>query len=135
MNRKVYQHIASRLEAIENCRKSGNDEWLHRHGDAIEWLVKNHLPSGSGVDLGTRFDDVKSKPDRLVFEMSFHHMDEHGGYDGWTSHQVVVTPSLAHGFLLSVKGRDRNDIKDYLHEIYSYALDVEVDDAVLANVA
>ena len=30
---QLYQHIARCLTAQENCRKTGNTEWLSRHGD------------------------------------------------------------------------------------------------------
>jgi hypothetical protein len=57
-------------------------------------------------------------------------MDEHGGYDGWTEHSIIVTPDLASGFDLRVNGRDRRDIKEYLAEIFGYALDADIDDSV-----
>lgn len=80
------------------------------------------LPSGSGIDRGTIIDRERSRPDRIVLVCSFHHMNEHGYYDGWTDHEVIVRPSLAWGFTLRVTGRDRNGIKDYLHDVYMHAL-------------
>jgi hypothetical protein len=94
--------------------------------DLARHLVKDYLPSGSGFDAGTTLDEGASSPDKLVFDTSFHHMDEHGGYDGWTEHKVIVTPSLAHGCDLRVTGRDRNDIKSYIGETFAHALDTEV---------
>jgi hypothetical protein len=38
---------------MENCRKSGNDGWLEKHGQEIMDIVKNDMPSGSGFDNGT----------------------------------------------------------------------------------
>ena len=52
-------------------------------------------------------------------------MDEHGGYDGWTEHKIIVTPSLVYGFELRVTGKDRNDIKDYIAEVMHGALSVK----------
>jgi hypothetical protein len=80
------------------------------------------MPSGSGVDIGTKLDLGESTSDKLVFSASFHHMDEHGGYDGWTDHKIIVTPSLQFGFNLKITGRDRNQIKDYLSDIFHTAL-------------
>jgi hypothetical protein len=116
---KHYQAIASKLDAMDNCRKAGNDEWLEKHEQDIMDIVKNEFPSGSGFDSGTKLNWDKSTPEKLVFETSFHHMDEGGCYDGWTDHTITVTPSLQFGFNLKVSGRDRNDIKDYIHEIFS----------------
>ena len=113
-----YSEMASLIAAIENCRQSNNVEWLQRHSTTLAAMVKNSAPSGSGIDCGTQIDMHKSKAERLVFTMSFHHMDESGGYDGWTEHEVIVTPSLASGFELRITGRDRNGIKEYLGQIY-----------------
>lgn len=123
---KLYQRIASKMAARINCTASGNTVWFARHTVDIEDLVRDHMPSGSGVDCGTQLDFDNSQPNRMVFVLSFHHMDENGGYDGWTSHQVIVTPSLAYGIDVRVTGRDRNWIKDYLTGLYQDALTTEV---------
>lgn len=120
-NRTVAIHLSSLLQSIENCRNSGNSEWLDKHETALETLVKNYLPSGSGFDSGTSFDAEESRPNKLVFHTSFHHMDEMGGYCGWTDHTVTVTPCFE-GFEISVSGRNRNDIKDYIVDVFNHAL-------------
>jgi hypothetical protein len=117
----LYQAIARRAVAVANCHRSGNDEWLQRHRLAIRHLVRNHLPSGSGIDNGVHWRE-DSTADRLRFALSFHHMNADGFYDGWTDHVITVRPDLAYGFALSVSGRDRNGIKDYLAETMHAAL-------------
>lgn len=117
MNKPLYQHIALTLEALRNCEASGNTEWARRHRERVA-EYENMLPSGSGFDTGTRISIEESTPDKLVLVTSYHHMDEHGTYDGWTDHKIVITPSLAHGFSMKIGGRDRNDIKDYIGEVY-----------------
>ena len=102
--------IASTLIAIENCQRDGK---LH--------ALEDSLPSGSGIDGGTKIDK-SSKPDRLILTMSFHHMDETGTYDGWTEHAIIVKPSLAFGVDIKITGRDKNGIKEYLAEVYQDAL-------------
>jgi len=118
----LYQELSSLLLAIENCEKAGNHEWHSKHRDNIKSLVSDLMPSGSGIDSGTSFDFDASKPERLVLSFGYHHMDEGGGYDGWTYHTAVVKPSLAFDFDLRITGPDRNGIKDYLHECYEVAL-------------
>lgn len=118
----IYQEISSLLQAIENCTKSNNTEWQSRHEDTINTLCKEFMPSGCGIDCGTKLDWNKSQPERIVFNVPFHHMDENGFYDGWTDYTVIVKPSLADGFDLRIKGKDRNCLKDYLAEIYSWHL-------------
>lgn len=118
----AYKTIAGCLSAMTRC----NAEWQGRHADTIETICKDYLPGGSGFDAGTKLDMDASKPDKLVFLTSFHHMDEAGGYDGWTEHRVTVRPSLIHDFVLTISGRDRNDIKDYIAECFSVALRVDV---------
>jgi hypothetical protein len=72
-----------------------------------------------GFDNGTTLDMDASNPEKLVFQTSFHHMDENGCYSGWTSHRVVVVPSLAFGIRLHIGGEDRNDIKSYIFESFT----------------
>ncbi len=114
----LYKVLASTLEAIANCRKSDNMEWEEKHAQRLEKLCAEHLPSGSGLDNGSHLDLAKSNSEKLVIAASFHHMDEHGFYDGWTRHTITVKASLAHGIQVSVSGADRNDIKEYLHETF-----------------
>jgi len=121
---KLYKQIASTIVARENCRKSGNDEWFARHTECLEACEKQ-LPSGSGFDAGTSIDLEKSTSDKFVLKTAFHHMDEYGGYDGWTEHTVTVKPNLLHDFELVIGGRNRNDIKDYIHETFDHVLTEE----------
>lgn len=121
----LYQAIASLVSARLNCIKSGNVEWKSRHHDAIEQLVE-FLPSGSGIDNGTKIDLDASTPEKLVFTFGFHHMNDAGMYDGWTEHILTVRPSLQFDIATTISGRNRNDIKDYLYETYGYALTQDV---------
>ena len=126
MTRKAYAVIANKFQAFLNCVKSGNLEWKDKHSDAIEEIVKDEFPSGSGFDAGTTFNFDESKPERLVFDTSFHHMNDGGYYDGWTEHKVIVTPSLVTGFDLRVTGKDKRDIKDYIGECFHQCLNAEI---------
>ena len=118
----LYQEIASLVQARQNCIEKQNSEWQANHEEKINQLCCEYMPSGSGIDCGTKIDFDASNPEKLVFNLSFHHMNENGMYDGWTEHQAIVTPSLAFGFNLKFTGKNRNQIKEYLHDIYSSAL-------------
>ncbi len=115
---RLYKELAALVDAVQNCRKSNNTEWEAEHRDSIETLVKNYLPSGGGIDTGTKLDLEASTPNKLVFHFSYHHMNDAGMYDGWTDHVLTVTPDLRYGFDTRISGKDRNDIKEYLYEIY-----------------
>lgn len=128
MKRPLYQVIAQTLQAYQNCVASGNTDWEDRHDQLLEAIERDLLPSGSGVDSGTTIDRVWSKPDRLILQTSFHHMTDHGYYDGWTEHRVAITPSLAHGIEVKIGGRDRNDIKNYLGDLLDETLRQDVSD-------
>ena len=113
--------LAGLLDAIGNCERSGNAEWKVRHETKLHALCAAWLPSGSGVDCGTQLLRDRSTPSRLVFALSFHHMNDAGMYDGWTEHTAVVTPTFS-GVDVRITGRDRNGIKDYLAELLRDAL-------------
>lgn len=125
---KLYQQLAQTLSSFIFCRDGDIDrqEWQDRHETRLEDLVKEHLPSGSGFNAGTKIDLDESKPDRIVFTTSFHHLNEAGYYDGWTEHKVILKPSLAYGFRLTIHGRDRNQIKEYIHDVFHSALNLDI---------
>ncbi len=128
MKKPLYQALAAAIDAARICEENGNTEWRARHLDRVRSLVREHMPSGSGIDDGTKIDLAASFADRLVFSAPFHHMDEYGCYDGWTEHIITVRPSLAWGFRLTISGRDRNGIKDYLIDVFAEALKRDVDE-------
>ncbi len=120
--------LARKFGAYKNCEETKNTEWLARHAETIMELVDKYLPHGSGFDSGTTFEFVASKPNRLVFTTSYHHMDDSGGYCGWTYHDVIVTPDLQSGFNLRVTGLNKRDIKDYIGEYFYNCLSHTVDE-------
>jgi hypothetical protein len=126
----LYKALARLVGAYHRCLSPDANEsqrsWADKHRDRVEELVKEHMPSGSGFDSGTKLDLDESTENRLVFHTSFHHMNENGFYDGWTEHSVHVTPHLAFDFRLRITGRNRNDIKDYMHDLFHDALLLEV---------
>lgn len=123
----LYQILASLAQAYQNCAQSGN-EWARMHDDRAEALVKHYLPSGSGWDLGTRMPIDDCNGEKLLFIGSFHHMNDAGMYDRWTDHVITVRGSLLSGMDLKISGRNRNDIKDYLHEMFEVALKQPITD-------
>lgn len=129
MKTPLYRRIASRIDARRRCLDTGNGEWIKRHSEALRALEK-HLPSGSGIDSGTTIDLDESHGEKIVLHTSFHHMNDQGMYDGWTEHTVTITPSLMFGIIVKIGGRDRNDIKDYLAEVFQDCLTEEHDASI-----
>ena len=124
MNYKtVTEAIAVSIGARTRCAKSeARTVWYDRHSKRLRAIQREYLPSGSGFDDGTRIDLEKSTDNKLVLFTAFHHMDDNGAYCGWTSHTVIVTPSLTAGFDVRVTGKNKRDIKDYIAETFSQAL-------------
>lgn len=128
MRKTVIQHIASLIVARKNCERTGS-EWFAKHEERLYSLARDFLPSGSGIDIGTTIDLDKSTGDKIVFHISFHHMNDAGMYDGWTKHTIAVTPAFS-GFDIVVGGRNRNDIKDYLVDTFHQALSETLDESI-----
>jgi hypothetical protein len=124
---KNFQILATLIGARLNCINKENIEWRDKHEARIEEIVRESFPRGSGFDKGTEIDLERSTDEKLIFNVSFHHMDENGMYDGWTEHEVTVRPSLAHEFLLTISGRDKNQIKEYMMDEFNSCLDQEED--------
>ena len=115
---KNYQALASAIGARQNCITSLNTEWMEKHEQTILDIVRNG-PSGSGIDCGTSISLDESTSEKIILFCEYHHMNDGGYYDGWTEHKIIITPSLQFGISVKITGRNRNDIKDYLHEVYS----------------
>jgi hypothetical protein len=123
----VYQVIASKFDAYVRCVKTNNTEWIDKHYRDIEKIVKNYLPYGSGIDSGVTFDFGNSTSNKLVFDSSYHCMNDNGYYDGWIDFRVILKPSLQFGFVMQIIGRfsDRHykyeSVRDYMYEEFEYA--------------
>lgn len=137
MKVKLYARLAGLIVARHNCIKHVSEtkdttereraqEWKLKHEEAIIRLVKRYMPSGSGFDNGTTIDLNVSNKDRLVFDTSFHHMDENGFYDGWTEHCIRVYPAFDN-VRMTITGQDKNNIKEYIYEVFDTALNTEVE--------
>ena len=113
----VIQAIASAVQARKNCEISGNGEWFTRWTEELRHLEREYLPSGSGIDSGTTIDLDRSSGSVVYLNTSFHHMHESGMYDGWTEHTITVRPAFD-GIEITVGGRNRNEIKEYLGDVF-----------------
>ena len=124
----TYVFISRKLSQIENLYKfiennpsddsvEKKEEIVGKCFQEIEDCIKNYFPSGSGFDSGTKLRE-DSTPEKLRFQADFHHMDENGYYDGWTEHQVIITPCLKYGYSIRITGRNKKQIKDYLYDLF-----------------
>ncbi|HET9280347.1 MAG TPA: hypothetical protein VFR24_00095 [Candidatus Angelobacter sp.] len=120
MTSTLVSAISRAIQARKNCQESNNTEWFDKWSERINQFVKL-LPSGAGIDHGTSIDVDASHASKIVLYADFHHMNENGFYDGWTSHKIIVTPAFS-GINLRITGRNRNDILSYLYQTYEYTL-------------
>ena len=123
----VANEIAATLDAYQRCTRDAPAwphfaEWIPKHRARLVELCRDYLPHGSGFDSGCTLNFDASSPDKLVFNVPYHHMNAAGYYDGWTDYRVTVRASLVHVFAVRVTGRDRDGIKDYVAETISCAL-------------
>jgi hypothetical protein len=109
LNDDYYEHCLDRMSKVE---------------EDILAVVKEYMPSGSGIDNGTKIDLDKSTSEKLVFTFGFHHMNGNGYYTGWSDYKLIVIPSLIFDIKLKISGKD-TDLKEYLHDVYYDALNKE----------
>ena len=135
MKQPLYLALVELIGRKHRLSQPGSNAAMLWHVEKVlDALCKEHLPSGSGFDAGTELAEdecIKGETiTQLVFITEFHHLNEHGMYDGWTSHTVKVT-SAWQGFNLTVTGRDRDGIKDFIGDTFHNCLMREVEyDAV-----
>jgi hypothetical protein len=137
----LYQHMATAIDAMKRCKadvaaiKAGNgphasflplrEEWSTRWQDRLDAMLQA-LPHGSGLDTAWRYDLDKCSAECVVLTISYHNMDEQGGYCGWSDLVITIRPSLIHGTVLRITGGD-SLLKDYLYDILTSALCEEHD--------
>jgi hypothetical protein len=120
--RTIAAEIASTAQARHNCENSGNTEWEARHDARLTYIERNILPSGSGIDNGTRIDTGKCRPTTLVLRADYHKMNENGYYTGWVSFKVTVRAKFE-SIDVNVTGRNvDSDLREYLADTYHHAL-------------
>lgn len=124
---KLYKYLANQLSRIDYMRRNDRDGEARGICDQVTAFVKEHFPSGSGFDTGTHLDWDKSTVNKLVFRTEFHQMDGNGAYDGWTQHEIIVKPSFLYDCDIRITGRDRNQIKDYIDEVFTSILSRDED--------
>lgn len=134
-------------EAIAQYVDSAKQELKYEY--ALEALMK-HMPSGSGIDSGTKLLIAESNQEKLVFSVEYHHMNQNGFYCGWSSRLLTITPTLLSEFKLDFSDEDYSGVdcqnydeetneeyddeesfhvEDYLADTYRFALQqhVEID--------
>lgn len=127
-----YRHCETLMRVLDPSSNAGDsEEYINakkNKEDADDRIsaMMDDLPSGSGIDNGIKILLDKCKDDKLFFKLGYHHMDEHGSYDGWTEHEVIVTPSFVGGFDLRVTGVNKNYIKEYLHDILNESFTITI---------
>jgi len=117
-----YRMLASTIQARLNCLEKGNGEWLDKHTELLRLIEREILPRGSGIDSGTTIDLDRSHGERIVLTTPFHHMNESGMYDGWTDHTITIRASLWATIDITIGGPNRNQIKDYLGDVFHTVL-------------
>ena len=139
MKRKIYDILNVAVTAKKNCYNGEvlNTKWGSKWDDLIDYLQRNHLPHGSGFDCGCKVVEEECVSGlRLVLKFDYHHMNECGYYDGWSSHKAVVIPYFA-GISVTIKGalpRKYRHSKEYFGETIHYSLTKEIDQEEIDNI-
>lgn len=122
----VAHAIANLLFAISHAPERNTEVWTARNRARLDSIIKEHMPSGSGFDNGTTLAE-NSTPDKLVFHTDFHHMNEGGFYTHWSQYDVTAKASFLYGIALLIGGRDSNQVKDHIYEVFKTALEQEIE--------
>lgn len=118
-----YKRIATIFNAIFNCEKTGNKEWLEKWEARLAEYEKD-MPHGSGIDgtnrLMCKYDKAGTVVEMIVTG-EYHFMNDNGMYDGWYKFSVHVRPSLQFGMVTDIRIAKRMrdyGINEYLHETF-----------------
>lgn len=119
MNNPLYRTIANQVRLYHSAT---DDEWRTKHENALEKLMQQ-MPSGSGIDSGTKLLLAESSENKLVFLVEYHHVNSNGYYCGWSSRNIVITASLTSDFDMDMvdedsSGADMTDVDEETGEEY-----------------
>lgn len=107
---KLYQKIA-RVVSLENTALK-----------AKELASLNELlPKGNGIEAGCAIL-LKSTRNKIVIDTAYNHPNGSYVATRWTNHQVVVTPAFEGEINIRITGKNENDIKDFLFDVFREAL-------------
>ena len=87
----------------------------------IKWeefvMLQKLLPIGNGIEKECVIS-LKSTKKRIVIDTAYWHelLQE------WTEHQIVVTPSFEGEINIRVTGKNVDNIKEYINEVFRKAL-------------
>jgi hypothetical protein len=122
---KVYQAIADAIARLARAKEYPESDlgkaWTDSASDTLRHIERECLPSVDGFHRGTTIDRDESSPVRIVFRVDYHHATKAGFRDGWTQHRVILTPAF-NGFNLRVTGKNRDEIKEVIGELFSILL-------------
>jgi len=104
---KLYQKIA-RVASQKNTPKKAKELSL----------LQELLPIGNGIETGCVIL-LKSTKKRIVIET---HPNDSYETSRWTAHQVIITPSFEREINIRITGKNKDNVKDYLHDIFREAL-------------
>ena len=115
---KLYQKIA-RVVSQEN--------WAKRTKELS--LLNELLPKGNGIQrqLGLPVILLESTKKRIVIDTAYRHTyDSYDTTSRWTVHQVVITPSFEGEIDIRITGKNVNNVKDYLYDVFRESLMSEI---------
>lgn len=118
---KLYQRIATELRRLAY---TGRPDLVDLAEEQLRHIEQNHLPSGSGIDCGTKIYRDYSLRD-IILKFSYHAMDENGFYDGWYDYTLTLSPDFVWGFQMHLDGNE--EYADYLLDVFQDALEQEVE--------
>lgn len=107
---KLYQKIA-RVVSQKNTPKKAKELAL----------LEKLLPIGNGVETGCVIL-LKSTEKRIEVDTAYWHPNYSYETSRWTEHQVVITPSFEGEINIRITGKNENNVKDYLYDIFHEAL-------------
>ncbi len=132
---KAFAVLLQRRQTITNrwdeTRQNKGDVLLAITGE-IDRLIGLHMPHGAPItDVTLNYyachkpGDPSDWPQKLVFQLTYLHLDPNGHREGLTEYQVSVWPAWS-GVDIRIGGTNRRGAKEYLHEVLHAALTNEV---------
>lgn len=123
--------ISECVGSLKRCDQTS--DWVSRYEARLAEIERNYLPSGSGIDSGTKINREKSTEHKIVLEFDYHHMNDTGYYTGWSPYTVTIIPTFNGIEIARITGRDEY-LKDMLADQFHYALSEPLQEKALSEI-
>ncbi|MFY7937382.1 MAG: hypothetical protein ACOVOQ_08395 [Flavobacterium sp.] len=121
---KLYKEIA-RVLGQKNKSLNVIEKELTLFKEVLPIRLNPVIKDGNRIEAGCVIS-LKSTKKRIVIDTLYWHTNDSDETSRCTAHQVVITPSFEDEINIRITGKNEDNVKEYLHNIFRESLMSEI---------